>query len=82
MLLLTFNHSHDAMHAETVIDRHSIKGRLIPTPERISAQCGLTLKLPEADIEVIQQLMQAESIQPSGYYGVDNSGTYTTLSES
>ena len=33
MLLLTFNHSHDAMHAETVIDRHSIKGRLIPTPE-------------------------------------------------
>lgn len=55
--LVAFNSTHQALTMESWVKEKSLKARLIPTPESISASCGLALKYQTEDFQLILGLI-------------------------
>lgn len=55
--IAAFNSTHQAMEMESWVKEEAIKARLIPTPESISASCGLALKFQSGDLKAITELI-------------------------
>ncbi|WP_158589182.1 DUF3343 domain-containing protein [Atopobacter sp. AH10] len=61
-LYIAFDSTHDAIRCENLVKEAQIKARLIPTPEHISAGCGLTLKARGEDYDRLMELIQREKL--------------------
>lgn len=59
--LAVFNDTHDAMHTESVVKKNKVKGRMVGTPETISAACGLSLRFPEEALEEMKEIISSLS---------------------
>lgn len=51
--LVAFNSTHQAMEMESWVKERHVRARLIPTPESITASCGLALKFNDNDLPTI-----------------------------
>lgn len=61
-VLITFNNVHDALESEQTIKSSRLKGRLIPVPESIDANCGLALKVEVENIDILKSELKGHSI--------------------
>lgn len=61
--LITFENTHSAMNAETVLKQNSIKNIVMPTPTYITKSCGISLKFDKADLPMVTKLIKDESIK-------------------
>ena len=49
--VLAFRTTHDALAMEAFCRGHNIPGRLIPTPQEVSAGCGLVWRMTPEDAD-------------------------------
>ncbi len=56
-LVITFSTAAEAMKMEKFCLARSLPGRLIPTPQEITAGCGLAWKAPEDALALLTQAM-------------------------
>lgn len=61
--LITFENTHSAMNAETILKQNSIKNIVMPTPTYITKSCGISLKFDKADLPMVTKLIKDESIK-------------------
>lgn len=53
-LILTFATTEAALACEAICHEHNFAGRLIPTPQSISAGCGLAWRVPVKEAQPIK----------------------------
>lgn len=66
-LIVAFESSHDAMKAETLLNREGLSVRLIPLPPEVSAGCGLTLRSELDQESKVREILQREVIKGDFY---------------
>lgn len=61
--LLTFENSHNAISAESIMKENNISNLIMPTPTIITKSCGLCIKINEQDLEKIKVLIDSGSVK-------------------
>ncbi|TES90270.1 MAG: DUF3343 domain-containing protein [Candidatus Cloacimonadota bacterium] len=56
--VITFASVHFVMKAERVLKENGIEVRLIPTPRKISSDCGMTIEVKKEDLDTIKELLK------------------------
>ncbi|EOH93132.1 DUF3343 domain-containing protein [Enterococcus pallens] len=75
--VVLFYSTHEAMKAEKLAKEAQLNVRIIPTPEKIHASCGFSLKYELAEEAALcARLLQAE-VQAEGFYHVKREGLKT-----
>lgn len=69
-LILTFPTTTEAILMERTCRRQALPGRLIPVPRSISASCGMAWCAPPEARPLLEQAVEAESINAEGWYYV------------
>jgi hypothetical protein len=64
--ILTFENTHSAINAESVLKVNNIKGIVMPTPTFVTKSCGISLKLTEEELEKVKPLINEEKIKIKG----------------
>lgn len=52
--ILTFENTHNAISAESVLKENNIKAIVMPTPTFITKSCGISIRVTENEIEKIK----------------------------
>lgn len=78
-VLVTFNHTCDALEAESLAKNKQLKARLIPIPESIEASCGLSLRVEVNAKDEISDILDNYQIIPNKYYEIINYSEYEQL---
>ena len=60
--IVTFQNTHEAMKAEREALQNGIKIVIVPTPTYITKSCGISLKVDDANIQSIIDLVKLENI--------------------
>ncbi|MGY3750043.1 DUF3343 domain-containing protein [Vagococcus acidifermentans] len=76
---MTFPSTHDAIGAEKVLAALALPGRLVATPERISAGCGFSMKFPLAETVRIQEGLTQAGVSYAEIYRIANNRTYVRV---
>ncbi|MDK6232739.1 DUF3343 domain-containing protein [Aerococcus sanguinicola] len=82
IFLLTFKGAQAAMQGEKEFKEAGFSARLVPTPESISAACGLALRIKNTNFEDINQFFSQERRKGTGLYLIEGEGRskqYTAL---
>jgi len=61
--IVTFQNTHEAMKAEREALQNRIKIVVVPTPTYITKSCGISLKVDDANIQSIINLIKLEDIK-------------------
>ena len=64
--ILTFENTHSAINAESVLKANNIKAIVMPTPTFVTKSCGISLKLTEEELEKVKPLINEEKIKIKG----------------
>jgi len=75
--IVLFYSTHDAMAAEELAKKKQMKVRIIPTPEKIYASCGFSLKYPLETESVLRTLFIEHDIKNEGFYHAVRDGLKT-----
>lgn len=67
-LIITFHCTTDAIAMEKSCKAIGAPGRLIPVPRSISASCGLSWCAPLEGRPALEELLQAQDLEPEGIY--------------
>jgi len=71
-VLLTFPNTRTAIAAEKALLAAGLSPTVMPMPEALSAQCGIVLSLPEADLEHGRAALEVAKIHISAVYHLQN----------
>lgn len=74
VFLLTFDGAQAAMSGEKEFKEAGFSARLVPTPESISAACGLALRIKNTNAEDINQFFPEERREGTGLYLIEGEG--------
>jgi hypothetical protein len=66
--VLTFQNTHGAISAESVLKEKNIRIEIMPTPTGITKSCGISIKFSEEYMEKIKGLVKDESINIKNAY--------------
>ena len=58
------------MQAETLLQRHGIPVRLIPTPRTLSSDCGIAIRFDAGLLDRVQELLQQADLESAGIHRV------------
>ncbi|MBO1306154.1 DUF3343 domain-containing protein [Enterococcus sp. 669A] len=72
-----FYSTHEAMKAEKLAKEAQLKVRIIPTPEKIHASCGFSLKFELEEEGQLRKLLQEAEVKSEGFYHVKREGLKT-----
>ncbi|MGX7204989.1 DUF3343 domain-containing protein [Enterococcus pingfangensis] len=72
-----FYSTREAMKAEEIAKEAQLAVRIIPTPEKIHASCGFSLKYPLAEESALISLLVSAQIASEGFYHVTREGLKT-----
>jgi len=61
--LLTFENSHKAIEAESIMKENNINILIMPTPTVITRSCGLCIKIIYKDADKVKALIENGSIK-------------------
>ncbi len=70
-LVAIFHSIHRVMKAEKVLKRAAADMLLIPVPRQLSSDCGLAIRYPAAEREVVEDLLRRENLFPEEIYSYD-----------
>ncbi|MEN6316539.1 MAG: DUF3343 domain-containing protein [Veillonellales bacterium] len=76
-----FYSTQDAMEMEAATKERQMKIRIIPTPEKIYASCGFSLKYTLGDEGALAALLQEKKIQCEGFYHARQEGLTVTYEQ-
>ena len=62
LLVITFNSTREAMKMRSVAEKAALPGRMIPTPQRISAGCGMAWLAPMEAREAVLRALEEHGI--------------------
>lgn len=69
-LILTFDSTHHAMRAESILKEENIAIKTIPTPRDITLSCGLAIKASVSDKERIIKMHEDKTLDFKNLYEV------------
>ncbi|SET57674.1 Protein of unknown function [Enterococcus malodoratus] len=72
-----FYSTREAMKAEKIAKEAQLAVRIIPTPEKIHASCGFSLKYPLNEEDSLSSLLAEEEIASEGFYHAIQEGLKT-----
>ncbi|MBO0453943.1 MULTISPECIES: DUF3343 domain-containing protein [Enterococcus] len=72
-----FYSTREAMKAEELAKEAQLAVRIIPTPEKIHASCGFSLKYPLVEEDVLSSLLTDAKIASEGFYHATQEGLKT-----
>lgn len=61
-MILTFANTRAVIQAERELKINNFNYQVIPTPRHISSECGMCLKISEADLLAILELFETKNI--------------------
>lgn len=70
--LATFQTTHNALHAEKILDDTGIPFIVVPTPREVSSGCGLAIRFFGQHLDDIKNKFQQTDVTYSNIYEVDN----------
>ncbi|MGM0240764.1 DUF3343 domain-containing protein [Enterococcus sp. AZ103] len=73
-----FYSTHEAMKAEKIAKEAQLQARIIPTPEKIYASCGFSLKYPLENHQLLDALLKQAEVKSEGYYIGEQEGLKAT----
>ncbi len=68
--VIVFETTHHAIAASRFLKGENYKIDIIPTPRKITNNCGLAIKLAEEDLEEIKKAMKASDIKNEGIHKI------------
>jgi hypothetical protein len=69
-VVLVYGTSH-AIRAEQVLFRAGIASKLIPVPRHLSSNCGVCLRILQADREAALEALEEAAVQIEGIHDID-----------
>lgn len=60
--IITFQNTHGAISAESILKNNNIKVQIMPTPTIITKSCGISIKVDNKFIEQITQLVKNKEL--------------------
>lgn len=69
--LLTFDSTHHAMRAESLLEAAGLAIMIIPTPRQLTASCGLAIVHAAGDRESVERVLRGSTISVSGRYRIE-----------
>jgi len=66
--VITFDSVHFAMKAEKILKPEGINVRLIPTPRKISSDCGMALQVQPKDPARILEILKNRGCRTTGFH--------------
>ncbi|MBO7747067.1 DUF3343 domain-containing protein [Paenibacillus sp. MWE-103] len=67
-MLIAFDSTQQALRAEMLLEYADIEIDICPTPKQITAGCALSIQFPEADLLVVQDVIEQEKVEIRGIY--------------
>jgi len=74
MIVLTFDSTHQALTAEKNLLEHMVNIEIMPTPRSVSANCGISIKVSEQSLDLVQAILTKLNINPKFYRAPDQKG--------
>ena len=68
-VILVYSTSH-ALRAETILQGEGITCKLIPVPRHLSSNCGVCIRIQEADGERAMDMLTAAGVDTVGVYPI------------
>jgi hypothetical protein len=68
-VIIVYSTNH-AVHIEKLLKGRGVACKLIPVPRHISSDCGVCLRIGQADIGTAEQVVQTAGIEIQGIYPV------------
>ena len=59
-----------ALRAESILQRMNIACKLIPVPRHLSSDCGLCVRIREADQKCVVESLEAERVGIKGVFAI------------
>lgn len=69
-----FYSTREAMKVEEIAKKAQLAVRIIPTPERIHASCGFSLKYSLSEEAQLRELLDQSAIISEGFYHANQTG--------
>lgn len=69
--VVTFHTTAEAMATEQLSQTEGFEGRLIPTPRRLSAGCGIAFCAPQRAGDSLKELLGKARIEYEGIYEIN-----------
>lgn len=66
--LVVFDSTHEAIKTEMLVKNHNYHARIIGTPGKIVAGCGLSLRYELSDTLRLKMLLDKKSVSYKGFY--------------
>lgn len=80
MMLVAFDSTQQALHAEMMLEYAEIDIDICPTPKAITAGCALSIEFENEDLVEVRRIVKAEKIEIHGIYEYIE-GQYVMVSE-
>jgi hypothetical protein len=75
-MILIFRGTHQVLSAEKRLKRGGVAMRLIPVPRRLTSDCGLAIRIPEAERGRARELLKAARLLPVSAHRPRGDGEY------
>lgn len=71
-ILISFESPHHTIKADKILEGSSIKRMVYPIPREISKDCGMGLRIAEADLDKVLQIFKENEILYKHIFPVDS----------
>lgn len=68
-VIIVFSTNH-AIRIEKLLQRAGLTCKMIPVPRQISSDCGVCVRIRQADIEAAKQTVEAAQVEIEGIYKI------------
>ncbi|OQY27477.1 MAG: hypothetical protein B6244_10515 [Candidatus Cloacimonetes bacterium 4572_55] len=68
--VILFDSTSYALQAEKKLLQARIVFKLIPTPRKISSDCGICARVRRADVQCVQKVLENAQVQTAGCYEI------------
>ena len=75
--IITFISVHFVIKAEKILKKEGINVRLVPTPRKISSDCGMAIEVHYENIERIKTILNDYKCSMESIYRFDEKGGYS-----
>lgn len=79
-LVLIFRGTHQVLSAEKALKRAGVPIRLIPVPRRLTSDCGLAVRIPEAAVAQARETLASVPLLPASAHRPLPGGEYEEVS--
>lgn len=62
-MIIVFLSTHDAIKAKNLMDKAGFPYEVIPTPRKITAECGMSLRVEQSLLNQVLELFQAKGVR-------------------